>query len=248
MRKLVSLVVIFILAGCVTTGPKPPEKWETDRRVKAHVDLGMNYLRRGQTDPAQDEFELALQISPRSDIAAHAMGLLQSRLGENEQARTWFSRAVSINPQNFTAVNDLGIHLCQNGEPQQGIDRLKRILDVPENTGLIVTNLGLGICYQRLNRYQQAKQYLRTALTASPNLPQALLPLAEISKQEKKYLQARAFLERYFSGGSISAKALFLGVQVEVALKDIDRAQIYARELRAQYPKSPDLPKLKSLL
>ncbi|MEM7564048.1 MAG: tetratricopeptide repeat protein [Pseudomonadota bacterium] len=248
MRNILIFLCAIALVGCVSTGPKPLEKWETEKRAKAHIDLGLNYLRRGELETAQEEMELALSINPGSSRASHGMGLISARNAEPQDALKWFARAVRQDRTNFTAVNDYGIQLCQTGQTDKGIKQLMPISEVRENNAVVATYLGLGICHHRQQQLDLAQGYYRRALQGSPTLPQALLPMAEISKAENKPLIARAFLERYFAAGAISPKALLLAAQVEVQLNDKERARLYARELRAQFPKAPEVNQLKALL
>ena len=249
MKKFILLAgCLAMLSGCITTGPAEPEKWSPERRAETHVQLGMTYLRKNQYETANAEFDMAIAINPKSDTAYHAKGLMLANIGDNEQAKSYFSKAVSLNPENFLAVNDYAIHLCQQGESAKGIEQLQRIEEIPENNQILGTQLGLGICYLRAKRSGRAEGYLRIVLQDNPTLPQALLPMAEVSVLKSEYLTARAFLERYFGTGFYSERSLYLAATVEHKLGDDNKANQYRRALKKSFPNSSYSKKLDGLL
>ena len=250
IRKIVVMAIPMAMVGCVTTttGPGEPKKWEPEERAQAHVDLGMTYLSRNQYETAQTEFDIALQINPQSDTAYHAVALLNTRLDNNDEATRAFAKAVSLNNSNYSAVNDYGIHLCQQGKVSDGIRELSRIETENANDQVLATRLGLGICYFRGGSYAQSETYLRFVLDQSPTIPQALLPMAEISFIAENHLSARAFLERYFGTGAVTERSLYLATKVEHQLGDLNKANQYRRELKRRYPQSILTPELETLL
>ncbi len=247
-KLICSAVILIILTGCVSTDPNRPKKWAPEERADAHVNLGMTYLRERQYGTASIEFDAAIATNPKSDRAYHAKGLLLAQQGDILQATSNFERAVSLNPENFLAVNDLGIHLCQNKQTSKGIQQLLKVEKNATNDQVFGTQLGLGICYQKSGKVVKADHYLRTVLDDYPYLPQALLPMAEVSFAQKEYLSARGFLERYFATGVISENSLYLAAVVENRLGDINKANQYRRELLRRYPGSSKNAKLNTLL
>lgn len=242
------LYVMLLISGCATTPSDSPQKWDSSERAEAHVDLGFDYLRRGQFDVAREELNLAISIDPKSDRAYHGKGLLMAQTGHVEEATQLLAKAVSLNSSNYLAANDYGIYLCQNGDFDTGIVILQRAEARPDNELVSNTQLGLGICNFEQGNGPEAKQHFRKVLRTLPNLPQALLPMAEISFQEQNFLSARAFVERYIAAGALSEKALVIGANTEIMLGDKEKAQQYARELRRAYPSSSQNEKFRSLL
>ena len=67
--NIVSIALTLFIGACTTTPSDLPKKWETSKRAEAHVELGLDYLRRSQFDVAREEFDLAISIDPNSDTA-----------------------------------------------------------------------------------------------------------------------------------------------------------------------------------
>ena len=253
MRKWVPIlgrcliVASFIgLAACASNDIS--EKWEPRKWAQAHVLLALDYLQRGKYEVAREELDIALEIDSRLDTAHHGKGLLFAQIGYVEEAKHSFARATRLNRSNYVAANDYGIFLCQNNEVEKGIKILQSVENKSENQVKANTFLGLGICHFAIDRYDDAKRYFRQVLKVAPRLPQALLPMAEISYAEANYLSARAFIERYLSTSYVSERALVLAADTELKLKDTAAAQQYASRLRRLYPSSPLIEQYRSLL
>ena len=248
-RTLPGIIFIMLtVTGCVSTYSEDVEKWEPERRAETHVQLGKIYLRENQFAIAEKEFDAAIAINPNSDTAYHAKALLFSRIGQKDKATEYFSRSVALNPDNFLVVNDFSINLCQQGNSEEGIKHLSKVIDKVDNDQSLGSQLGLGICYSLAGRYDLSERYLRFVLNRAPGLPQALLPMADLSFQNKKYLSARAFMERYFGVGAMSARSLFLAAKIEFALDDMIKAHQYHSALQNRYPASALNMELDTLL
>lgn len=245
---LVAVAVWLTVSGCVQTGIENTEKWGPEQRAEAHVRLGLIYLQQGRFDTAATEFDAAISINPKSDTAHHAQALLLSQLGLTDEATQFFSQAASLDPGNYLAVTDYGIHLCQQDRVAEGIAQLQSIESAIDNGNLPGTQLGLGICHSLNKDPGPAEVYLRLVLQRAPSLPQALLPMAEVSYQQEKFLTGRAFLERYFATGALSERSLRLAVLIEHALGDLNKANQYRRALKDRFPNSEMNAELETLL
>ncbi len=240
-------MLAMLLAGCATTGSQAPQKWDPERRVDAHVALGLDYLRRGQYDVSREELDLAISIDPNSDSAHHAKALLLATTGYDDEAREGFARAVRLNPYNYVAVNDYGIFLCQQGQYDAGLKVLNPIQERADNRSRANTWLGIGLCHYRAEKLDIAQEYLRRVLDVNPGLPQALELMADITYREGRFLSSRAFVERYMSTGAMTERILVTGANTELQLGDPEKAQQYVAELRRLYPESTSLAAFSTL-
>jgi type IV pilus assembly protein PilF len=67
-------------------------------------------------------------------------------------------------------------------------------------------------------------------------MPEALLPMAEVSYQKGSYLTARAFLQRFEAVAQVNEESLRLGVLIESALGDKQSVDRYRMRLMEDYP------------
>jgi type IV pilus assembly protein PilF len=238
---------MFQLASCATTESRAPEKWQPDKRAAAHVELGLDYLRRDQYDVAREELDLAVSIDPDSDEAHHGKALLMAEMGYPEEAISGFARAVRLNPRNYVAINDYGIYLCQQGQYDAGLKVLQQAEERPDNRLRPTTWLGIGLCHYRAGDTEQAQEFLRQVLKVTPTLTQALEPMADMSYRKGNYLSSRAFVERFIATGAITEGILVTGANTELQLGDGDKARQYISELRRRFPESTNLAAFRNL-
>ena len=67
-------------------------------------------------------------------------------------------------------------------------------------------------------------------------MPDALYELADLSFKQRKYLHARAFVQRYLDVAKPNPQILWLGVRVERQLGDEAAAAGYAKQLKERFP------------
>jgi type IV pilus assembly protein PilF len=81
-----------------------------------------------------------------------------------------------------------------------------------------------------------AEKHFRQALAMSPRFAEALFQMADLEYEQKNYLSARAFLERYMEAGRTTPESLWLGVRIERGLGNTAVAYHYAQRLKSEYP------------
>jgi type IV pilus assembly protein PilF len=93
-----------------------------------------------------------------------------------------------------------------------------------------------GMCARNGGDLAAAEKHFRQALAVSPRFAEALFQLADIEHEQKNYMSARAFLERYMEVGRTTPASLWLGVRIERGLGNTAVAQHYAQRLKREYP------------
>lgn len=214
-----------------------PVAWPTEERAQAHIDLGMSYLQRDNLEVARESFQKALEVNPRSSEALHGLGLVEAKALNLDMARTYLKRAVALDPGNTPAVSDYAVMLCEKGASAQGVQLLEKNIPNPETRSL-PTGLAFGRCYQANQQTDKAIQAYKVVLSEDPDLPQALLSMAQLRFAQQNYLSASAFLQRYFYTNTISSDALLLAARVEDILDNPEERDYYTRQLWTRYPRS----------
>ena len=87
----------------------------------------------------------------------------------------------------------------------------------------------------------------RAALTRNPTYADALAGMLDVSYQNKNYLQARAFFQRYTDAARPTARVLWMCFNIEQQLDNREAANACAAQLRESFPDSPELAQLKEL-
>jgi type IV pilus assembly protein PilF len=91
---------------------------------------------------------------------------------------------------------------------------------------------------KRIPDMEKAEKYLTRALEKNPELPVALINMAEIRYQQEKFLSSRGFLQRFEAVSRHTAESLWLGIKIERKLGNENAVSRYAKMLQSQFPKS----------
>lgn len=238
-----SSAVLLVVAGCVSSSSRPAKTESPTDAAQYNLQLGVSYLRQNNIDAAKEKLEKAIEQDPDLATAHAALGLVFERLEDLPGAERHYRRAVAIDDGDPDTLNSLAVFLCaKRGNPEDGLRFFDRALAIPlsrKNANRAMLNANAGTCAKSVD-LPRAESYLRTALEQDPKFADALLQLAEVSLARGNALQARGFVERYLAGGSSSAAILWIGVQVERALKDETAARRYSERLQSDFPGAPE--------
>jgi type IV pilus assembly protein PilF len=164
--------------------------------------------------------------------------MLYTRLNDLDKADSHYQRAVPLEPDNAEYKNNYAVFLCRQNRFERG-----EKLALQAATNLLyktreLAYLNAGMCARNRGDVAGAEKHFREALKVRPRFGEALHQLAEIEYEQKNYLSARGFLERYMEVGRTTPATLWLGVRIERGLGNSAVAQHYANRLRAEYPNS----------
>ncbi len=235
---LVAAIVVLTTGcgGATNRFAKP----QPDRASDINLELGIDYLRKGNLSEAKDKIERALAQNPRNAKAHSAAGLLYSRLNEVDKADLHFDRAVALGDNNPEILNSYAAFLCTHERYEKGEKiALKAASDQLYKTPEIAY-LNAGNCARNGGKLKEAEDSYRRALKASPRFGAALFQMADLEFSQNEFMSARAFLERYQSVARVSASSLWLAIRIERGLGNARAANDYARRLKDDYPSSPE--------
>ncbi len=238
MRRLALLAALVAVAGCAAQGGTRPDQPQPDGRKVAELNtqLGLAYMQRGEMTRALARLKRAVAADPAYARAHTALGVLYERLGELEQAEAHHRRAVRADPRDSYAHNAYGSFLCARGRLAAADAEFRAALANPlyETPWVALTNAGL--CALKAGDPRQAETYFREALGRNPRFAPALIAMADLSFQQGRYLQARAYLQRYQAVAPHTPRSLWLGVRIERRLGDRDAEASYALLLKGKFP------------
>jgi type IV pilus assembly protein PilF len=246
-RLLYVLVLLTVLLGasaCVTTNEdgafvkeEGPDLIEASR---INTQLGLDYMRRGVNDRALEKLLRALEQNPRNAEAHTAMALLQNRRGDFDEAEKHYRKAMALDGENPSIRNNFGVFLCANGDLAEAERYLVQAAQDPDYPTPQAAWTNAGACAMRQPDLEKSERYLRRALDIDNEFPDALAQMAKLAIEQKHYLKARAFLQRYEQVGPPTAATLWMGALTENALGDRAEALRYESRLRAEFPESPE--------
>jgi type IV pilus assembly protein PilF len=248
MRKTLAFVAVFaLLQACVsetTKGDKPPTKNEA---AVANMNLGAGYLQQGKPELAIDRLQRAIKQDPKLADAHTTLALAYDQLGSPSEAEDHYKKATQLEPNNSSAANAYASFLCRqkrwnDAEPyfQRAVANLT--YQTPE-----VAFTNAGICALGAGDHAKAEENFRAALSRNPRYADALEGMLDTSFQDKNYLQARAFYERYAEVRKPDAAKLMMCFSIEQGLGNRDGANRCAARLREDFPDSAEAKQVQQL-
>jgi len=238
IKSFLFLLLVLVLAGCASTEEKKAADKKTDRMVGVNIQLGIEYIKRKKWEYAKERLDAALAIDADNSAANNAMGLLMWNLKEFEKAEYHLTKAVDLAPKDASAQNNLGVFLCQQGKLDEAVERFEKAIKNPLYKTPAEANLNAGLCLMKKHDTKKAAKFFRNALKSNAKLPGALSAMAIISFENKKYLRARAFLQRFFEVGKDTPKILYVAIKTEKILGGRDAQASYRIRLKGKFPDS----------
>lgn len=242
LRPALLLLVVSLLAGCVTTGDVDPMRTAKgrDEARDAYVQLGLAYIQQGDTQRAKVPLKSALDLDPSSADANAALAMAFQIEMEPKLADEHFRKALAQRPKDPRLLNNYGGFLFEQKRYQDAMSTyLKATEDnlYPERSR-VFENLGLTAL--QLGQREQAKEYFQRSLRLSSRQPRALLEMAVLSYEDKEYVPARRYYDSYSEMSPQNARSLLLGARLANVFEDRDKAASLGLQLRRLYPASQE--------
>ncbi|WP_040269384.1 type IV pilus biogenesis/stability protein PilW [Pseudomonas rhodesiae] len=240
--RLALLLLITGIAGCVSSGhdhPLQTGKGRDEARV-AYVQLGLGYLQQGMSEQAKVPLKKALELDGDDADANAALALVFQAQAEPELANGYFKKALAARPDDPRLLNNYGSFLFAQKRYDQAADYFQRAsVDTlyPERSRVFEN---LGVTAVRLGQREDARRHLEKALHLNARQPRALLEMAELSYEDRHYVPARDYYERFSLLSGQNARSLLLGVRLATVHEERDTAARFGQQLERLYPGTPE--------
>ena len=239
---------VLLLQGCASTASSERVTPGEDAAI-ANMNLGAGYLKQGRLDLAVQRLQRALKEDPRLAQAHTTIALAYDQLNSLDDAEEHYKRATQLEPNNAASANAYAVFLCNRENRWSAAEPyFKRAGENPTYGTPEVPYTNAGVCARSAGQLDKAEEYFRAALTRNPTYPDALTGMIELSYDQKNYLQARAFMQRYLDVQQPNAPLLLICFNVEQELKNEPAAERCADQLRTQFPQSPEVAQLQQAL
>ncbi|MFF7706976.1 type IV pilus biogenesis/stability protein PilW [Pseudomonas sp. NPDC007930] len=241
LRAALLLLLFGLVSGCVTEGkvnPMETKKGRSEAR-DAYIQLGLGYLRQGDTERAKVPLKSALDIDSSSQAANAALALVFQAEKDPKVSEQYFRKALAAG-EDARIRNNYGSFLYEQQRYPEAYEMFQKAADDPlypersrvyENLGMTATQLG---------RSEEAQGYLEKAVAMNRQQPRALLELAEIAYARQQYVPARDYFTRFSQISEQNARSLLLGVRLAKRFQDKDTAASYGLQLKRLYPGTPE--------
>ncbi|UCF89043.1 MAG: tetratricopeptide repeat protein [bacterium] len=189
-----SLIIPTLLSilGCAGTSQK---REENIREGQIHMQMGSNYLNKGNIELALFELTKASRLIPEDPDVHFALGTVHLLREEAELAMEEFLRTVSLNREHADAYNNLGYTYLKLGRWDEAIEASQKALgvvnyDTPERAMTII-----GWAYYKKGESGRALEMLKRALNVKDNQPDTENRIATIYLEEGRLDKAKIILQ-----------------------------------------------------
>lgn len=246
LRALVLTLLGFTLLACVSVNQPSRKQAAEDKKslAETNVQLGLAYLQQGKLEIAQEKLLSAIEIEPDLPSAHIALAILNEQFNRPEQADRFYRQAIDLNPEDGVAHNNYGAFLCKQQRYAEAVAHYRKAVKDPIYSTPELAYENAGICAVQSGKVAEAEENFRLALNINPRLSVTLLQMARINHEQKRFLPARAYIQRFEEAGQHDPSSLWLAREIELALKDESRAEDYANQLKQRFPGAEETARL----
>jgi len=231
--RIIILCSLLTFAGCSSTS----DKQNASASARVHTELAGLYYARAQLGIALDEVEQALQADPDYAQAYSVRGLIHMALREDKDAESDFLKSLRLDELDSNTRNNYGWFLCQRGREKESIPQFMAALKNPlyRTPGLAYLNAGL--CSRKAGNNADAEEFFQKALQVQPDMPQALMGMAELNFSNANYSESKRYFAKFSDkSDNLTAEQLWLGVRIHRKMGDRNAEASYGMQLRKRFP------------
>jgi len=250
IKRWLVFLIAGTLIGCAGQTRQQQESQKNDKEAAViNVQLASGYIQRGDLKVAEQKLLKAIEFDDEYVPAYTTMAVLMTMLGKLDKAEDYYEEALDLDPRDPELQNNYGAFLCNVGKLNEAFEQFKQAMNNKFYATPEAAHANMGYCMMKGKRpnYHEAEKHLRAALKQNPNMATALLAMGELGIEMKKYLMARAYMQRYHALIRPSAHSLWVQVQAEHALGDKEYFLKISRELIKSYPMSDEAQKVMRL-
>lgn len=239
--RVALLIVCVTLSGCVSTGKVNPmdTRKGRDEARQAYVQLGIGYLQEGNSERAKVPLKKAIELDANDADANAALALVFQAEGENQLAEQYFKKALASR-NDARILNNFGSFLYEQKRYEDAYAMFEKAAAdnlYPERSRVFEN---LGMTAAALGQRDLARDNLEKALRLNRSQPRALLEMAEISFEDRHYVPAKDYYDRFTQLSEQNARSLLLGTRLAKVYEDKNKAASFGLQLKRLYPGTPE--------
>lgn len=224
-----ALVVLMAVSLAGSSGCASDSQPDEERlaKVSSHYDLGVDYLKSGNTAMALRELQAALALDERQPRVHHAIAEAYRLTGRFEDAQTHLRRSLTLNPDFQGARLSLSALCIQMGRYEEAIQESTTLSEDPTFAAPWRALTNVGWAQIQLGRTDEARATLLRALAMRPDYWPALLDLGILAAQTGRRAEAIESFAKVLSarpGPSAEAETNYRMAEIYVSMGDRDRA------------------------
>ena len=255
MKLIITITIMismFALSGCGGAGNNKTDE-QNRSSAELNVKLASGYIKRGQYKVAEEKLLKAIEIDDEYVKAYTTFAVLKDLLNEPEEAENYYLEALDLQPKDPQLLNNYGTFLCRSDDERKLADAVAQFNQALRNQFYETpqtAHANLGYClmkHEKFHNYKKSEHHLRKALKINPQMKVALISMGELGIKTKRFLMARAYMQRYHAAAPATAQSLWFQIQAEKALGDQQFFIKLSRQLLNKFPESREAEVLMEL-
>jgi len=159
MRTLI-LVVLFMLAGCATTGGHSVDK---STMAQGYYEKGLAYFQQKNYELASVEFNRSIQTDKYHKWSYYMLGIISNIRGRLDESEDYFKKAIKADKKFSEAYNALGEVYSKQQKWDDALKCYQKALDNKLYPTPHFAYLNIGLVYMAKKDYPNAVEAFRSA-------------------------------------------------------------------------------------
>lgn len=233
-----------MLLGCVSSADRTPVNRE--EVVSRAVELGIAYLKQGDTLRAKENMLKALEIDPKSSEAHASLALVFQQEQEWALAEQHFRKAINLDSQFSAARNNYGAFLFAQGRAREAVEQLEAAVSDQFYGNRAQAFENLGVARLSLQDVAGASQAFERSLSLNPRQNRSMVERGLLHFEANEFELARQLDNRLNEFSNWTARRLLLCGLVANHFAEDARAEDCRTALVQRYPTSDEAARLAS--
>jgi len=251
-RSTVLIGLSIILSACQTTtdtntksigsqgSPVSRSEFDSEKAAQNRLSAGLQYLKSGNLQNAKRHLDKALEFGADSGNVHFGIAYYFEQVKEFKKAEKSYKKALKLEPKNPDFLNGYASFLCNKGEFKSADKYFNKAIDRPIYPNITSALVNAGVCAKKANNKDKAASYFRKALNRNKKLPVALIEMAEVEYDKKRYERAYKYIQRFEEVSRPTANSLWLALRVAHFLDAKNDLASYAIKLEQLFPDSDE--------
>jgi len=251
-KILAVLIGGIVLSACETTSNSgtraigaqgstiPKGEFDRNKAAQTRLAAGLTYLRQGNLQFAKRHLDRALELGADVGSVHFGIAYYYEQIKESKKAEKSYKRALKLEPKNPDFLNGYGSFLCNKNEFAEADVYFSKAIGNPIYANIESAYVNAGVCAKLAGNGNKAANYFRKALNRNGKLPVALIEMATVEYEKKRYDRAYNYIKRYEEVSKPTAKSLWLALRVAHFRKEKNDLSSYALKLEQLFPDSDE--------
>jgi type IV pilus assembly protein PilF len=235
-------LMMVVLAGCSTKSYIETSAGLSDNSVdmtaaaRSRLTLALKYIEIENYQEAKINLDKAVRyVSDDADIYL-AYAYYYQKVKEHKHAEKAYLHALNLAPSNGNIHNNFGVFLCGISRFDEAESEFLAAIASPRYNQIADSYENAGRCALESGDKSQALTYLQSSLAYAPQNLDVRLSITELHYMLADYAVAKQQLIKYESVTKATARSLWLGFNIADKQNNLAAAEVYSRQLLAQFP------------